>query len=110
MQGLASAFLILAREQTQCDHEVPGKGTGLCEAVLTGEPSTASGMTWLETGTREATLHQAAVVSAPQSDCRQLELSSTLAHSWRREWLPTPVFLPGEFHRATVQGVAKSHT
>ena len=18
---------------------------------------------------------------------------------WRREWLPTPVFLPGEFHR-----------
>ena len=19
-------------------------------------------------------------------------------HPWRREWLPTPVFLPGEFH------------
>jgi len=31
---------------------------------------------------------------------------------WRREWLPTPVFLPGESHRgawqATVHGVAKS--
>ena len=32
--------------------------------------------------------------------------------SWRREWLPTPVFLPGEFHWqrslvATVYGVAK---
>ena len=34
---------------------------------------------------------------------------------WRREWLPTPVFLPGELHgqtalRATVRGVAKSQT
>ena len=34
---------------------------------------------------------------------------------WRREWLPTPVFLPGEFHgqrswRATVHGVTKSWT
>ena len=38
---------------------------------------------------------------------------------WRSEWLPTPVFLPGEFHgqrngrgawRATVYGVAKSQT
>ena len=34
---------------------------------------------------------------------------------WRREWLPTPVFLPGEFRRqrslgATVHGVAKSQT
>ena len=33
----------------------------------------------------------------------------------RREWLPTPVFLPGELHgqralRATVHGVAKSRT
>ena len=31
---------------------------------------------------------------------------------WRREWLPTPVFSPGEFHggtwQATVHGVAKS--
>ena len=32
---------------------------------------------------------------------------------WRREWLPTPVFLPGEFHgrgvwRATVRRIAKS--
>ena len=32
---------------------------------------------------------------------------------WRREWQPTPVFLPGEFHGqrslvATVHGVAKS--
>ena len=35
--------------------------------------------------------------------------------SWRREWLPTPVFLPGEFHGqrslwATVHRVAKSGT
>ena len=35
--------------------------------------------------------------------------------SWRKEWLPTPVFFPGESHdrgawRATVQGVAKSRT
>ena len=34
---------------------------------------------------------------------------------WRREWQPTPVFLPGEFHgqrslAATVHGVAKSQT
>ena len=30
---------------------------------------------------------------------------------WRRNWQPTPVFLPGELHgawRATVHGVAKS--
>ena len=32
---------------------------------------------------------------------------------WRREWLPTPVFLPGKLHEqrswwATVHGVAKS--
>ena len=34
---------------------------------------------------------------------------------WRREWQPTPVFLPGEVHdrrawQATVYGVAKSQT
>ena len=34
---------------------------------------------------------------------------------WRREWLPTPVFLPGEFHGqgslvGTVHGIAKSQT
>ena len=34
---------------------------------------------------------------------------------WRRKWLPTPVFLPGESHdrgpwRATVHGVTKSQT
>ena len=34
---------------------------------------------------------------------------------WRREWQPTPVFLPAEFHgqrgrRATVHGVAKSRS
>ena len=34
---------------------------------------------------------------------------------WRREWLPTPAFLPGEFHdggawQATVHGVMKSWT
>jgi len=35
--------------------------------------------------------------------------------SCRREWLRTPVFLPGEFHgqrnlQATVHGIAKSQT
>ena len=34
---------------------------------------------------------------------------------WRRGWLPTPVFLPGELHgqrsrRAAVHGVTESHT
>ena len=30
---------------------------------------------------------------------------------WRKEWQPTPVFLPGESHgRATAHGVAKSWT
>jgi len=32
---------------------------------------------------------------------------------WRREWLPTPLFLPGEFHghrNLTVPGVSKSQT
>ena len=34
---------------------------------------------------------------------------------WRRKWQPTPVFLPGKFHRqrcwrATVHGVTKSQT
>ena len=34
---------------------------------------------------------------------------------WRREWLPTPVFLPGEFQdrgawQALVHGVTKSFT
>jgi len=35
--------------------------------------------------------------------------------AWRREWLPTPVFLPGEFHGqrslgAAVHGVGESDT
>ena len=25
--------------------------------------------------------------------------------SWRREWQPTPVFLPGEFHKQVTQSV-----
>ena len=29
---------------------------------------------------------------------------------WRREWLPTPVFWPGEFHGLYIHGVAKSQT
>jgi len=34
---------------------------------------------------------------------------------WRREWKPTPVFLPGEFHEQKdlvgyIHGVAKSQT
>jgi len=35
---------------------------------------------------------------------------------WKMEWLPTPLFLPGEFHGErslagyTVHGVAKSQT
>ena len=38
----------------------------------------------------------------------------SLGIPWRREWLPTPVFLPGEFHGqswwATVHCVAKGQT
>ena len=31
--------------------------------------------------------------------CRRLGFNSCVGKSlWRREWLPTPVFLPGEFH------------
>jgi len=48
-------------------------------------------------------------------------MQETWAHSlvskipWRKKWLPTPVFLPGEFHGqsgwpATVHGVTKSQT
>jgi len=33
---------------------------------------------------------------------------------WRRQWQPTPVFLPGEFHgqslQALVHGIAKNWT
>ena len=29
---------------------------------------------------------------------------------WRREWLPTPVFWPGEFMDSIVHGVEKSQT
>ena len=37
------------------------------------------------------------------------------ADPWRKEWLPTPVFLPGEFHGqkklvGTVHEVAKNQT
>ena len=39
---------------------------------------------------------------------------SGLGRSGERAWLPTPVFLPGEYHgkrslRATVHGVTKRH-
>ena len=38
----------------------------------------------------------------------------SLVIPWRREWLPTPVFLPGEFHGqrrwATVHCAAESDT
>ena len=42
-------------------------------------------------------------------------LYQLLEFPWRRKWLPTPVFLPGEFHEysslvGTVHGVAKSST
>ena len=29
---------------------------------------------------------------------------------WRREWLPTPAFWPGEFHELYIHGAAKSRT
>ena len=29
---------------------------------------------------------------------KRVEFLSTVNDTWRREWLPTPVFLPGEFH------------
>ena len=35
---------------------------------------------------------------------------SNLSATWRREWLPTPVFWPGEFHELIVHGVTKSWT
>ena len=37
---------------------------------------------------------------AKESDCNAGDPGSISGseRSWRREWLPTPVFLPGEFH------------
>ena len=48
--------------------------------------------------------------------CRRPEFDSWVGNiPWRREWLPTPVFLPGEFQdrgawQAIVHGVTKSFT
>ena len=49
--------------------------------------------------------------------CRRLGFSPWAGKiSWRREWLPTPIFWPGEFHGQrslvgyTVHGVAKTWT
>ena len=51
-----------------------------------------------------------------ESDCSAGDLDSIPGsdRSWRRKWLPTPVFLPGEFHgqRSLVgysHGVTKRH-
>ena len=51
-----------------------------------------------------------------ESDCNEGDLGSIPEVGkipWRREWQPTPAFLPGEFHghracRVTVHGVTKT--
>ena len=48
--------------------------------------------------------------------CKRLRFNPCIGNiPWRREWQPTPVFLPGKSHgqrtwQATVPGVAKSQT
>ena len=43
--------------------------------------------------------------------CRRPGIDPWVGKSpWRREWLPTPVFWPGEFHGLRVHGVTKSQT
>ena len=48
--------------------------------------------------------------------CRRHRFDSWVGKiPWRRQWQPTPVFLPGEFHGqrklvATVHGVPKNQT
>ena len=54
----------------------------------------------------------ASVVKSPPANAGDIGDSLGREGPWRREWLPTPVFLPGKFHgqrawRATVHGVAK---
>ena len=52
-----------------------------------------------------------------ESACNAGDLGSIpgLGSTWKREWLPTLVFLPGEFHGrrnlvGTVHGVSKNQT
>ena len=54
-----------------------------------------------------------------ESDCNAGNpglIPGSVTIPWRREWLPTPVFLPGEFHEQrslaghTDHGVTKSWT
>ena len=52
----------------------------------------------------------------PETQVPSLGREEGTSHPWRREWQPTPVFLPGEFHGQrslasyTVHRVAKSWT
>ena len=52
---------------------------------------------------------------AKESACNVEDSGSILGVGkipWRREWLPTPVFLPGEFHgqRSLVSCTVKTYT
>ena len=53
---------------------------------------------------------------ANAGDIREMQVRSPVGKiPWRKEWPPTPVFLPGEFHGqaawwATVHRVGKSRT
>ena len=42
--------------------------------------------------------------------CRTWGLIPGSQNPWRREWQPTPAFLPGEFHGQRILGVTKSQT
>ena len=56
----------------------------------------------------------ALVIKNPPANAGDITDAWVRKMPWRREWLPTPVFLPGEFHGqrslATVHGIAKSWT
>ena len=63
-------------------------------------------------------IYQASLVTQSICQCRSFKRCGfdpwVRKIPWRREWLPTPVFLPGNMGRgawqATVHGVAKSRT
>ena len=47
--------------------------------------------------------------------CKEIEVNNRIGKSWRRQWHPTPVLLPGESHgqrrlAGTVQGSQESDT
>ena len=50
-------------------------------------------------------------LDSKESACSVRDLGLIGKIPWRREGLPTPIFLSGEFHgQATAHGVAKSDT